>query len=147
VSPFESLRLATDRRPEVPTRAGPVSETSFIAKFAAQTLLSERTNLDVVELTCDLVVADARFNSWCAGRKNDRESPFSEDDWVSLLDRYDTVQQHLQAALDAFLRSEWPRGAYEIWQLHTAAFVSALRAAKTSIDDLGREHGRSNQRP
>ena len=124
-----------------------MSEKSFIAKFAAQTLLSERASLDVVELTCDLVVADARFNSWCADKKNYREVPLSEGEWLSLLERYDAAQHHLQTAPDAFLGGEWPRGAYDIWQRHTATFTSALRAGKTSIDDLGRDQGRSNQRP
>lgn len=124
-----------------------MSEKSFIAKFATQTLLSERASLEVIELTCDVVVADARFNSWCASRKGHRQEPSSEGEWLSLLDQYDAIQHHLQTALDAFLGSEWPRGAYDIWQSHGAAFASALRAAKTSIDDLGREQGRSNQRP
>jgi hypothetical protein len=57
------------------------------------------------------------------------------------------VQHHLQAALDAFLGIEWPRGAPDTWQRHTDAFTFALRAARTSIDNLAREHGRTNQRP
>ena len=124
-----------------------MSEKSFITKFASKTLLSERASLEVIELTCDVVVADARFNSWCASTKGRRQDPSSEAEWLSLLDQYDAIERHLQTALDAFLGSEWPRGAYDIWQGYSAAFASALRAAKSSIDDLGREQGRSNQRP
>lgn len=124
-----------------------MSEKSFIAKFAAQIVLSERASLEIVELTCDVVVADGRFNSWCAGTKNHREAPWSEGELLSLLDRYDAVHRRLQTALDAFMAIEWPRGPDDTWQLHTTTFMSALRTAKTAIDDLGREQGRSNQRP
>ena len=52
-----------------------MSEKSLIAQFASQVLLSERSGSDVIELTCDLVVADVRFNVWCASVKHSAAGP------------------------------------------------------------------------
>ena len=123
---------------------------SFIAKLASETLLSDRATHAVVELTCDLVIADVRFNSWCADLKGkgkgDAAPTGSGVDWTALLDRQGGIEDELALASKEFLASDWPRGAYDVWQKSADDFAAALRAARQEIDDLGRESGRTNQR-
>ncbi len=125
-----------------------MSGKSFVAKLAAETLLSDRATYTVIELTCDLVIADARFNSWCVDLKvkGDASASDSGVDWMALLDRQTSIEDELALASKEFLATEWPRGAPDVWHQAASDFAAALRAATQRIDDLGRESGRTNQR-
>jgi hypothetical protein len=120
--------------------------TSLVATLASQVLLSDRSTFALVELTCNLVIADGRFNAWCAARKrtDDLSEAISEDDWLGHLDRYERIYADLGRALAAYLSSDWPRDAPDIWSQHADTFASRLCTAIAHIDDLGRQWGRSN---
>jgi hypothetical protein len=119
-----------------------------IATLASQILLSDRATYPIIELTCDLVVADARLNVWCADRKHAGDVPesLSDDDWLSLLADGEQIHADLLRALETYLSSEWPRGEPDVWTRHGEWFASELRAGIRRIDQLGRKWGRVNQR-
>ncbi len=119
-------------------------DPNSIARLAASILQSDRAGHEVVELMCEVVIAQSRVSVWSAGVAK-ASSRSDEAAWLRFLEDFDQIEAEVVAAGHQFLTARWPDGAFAVWQRETTTFLSALGRAFAQLTELGTAHGRKNQ--